>query len=268
MKKLIASTIVLGLFLFSSACSSARADLGDFGLVYECPFPFSVKVDGDLADWPRVTSHFVSHEMGWNLPENDKDGSFEFSCLADREFLYIAILVSDDEKCVDENIGGDVYQDDSVEVYIDGDNSKATEYEPDVSQITIGRYNLGEDPASPMLNAWTGNSGQGMPADQTGTMVAIFDVGDDWGMEVAIPLDTFDIKPEVGTVIGFNIQLNDDDDGGGRDHKLSWSEKEREGSETAYFDPSVFGELKFIKAELAVSFQADNLTATWGSVKQ
>ena len=107
--------------------------------------------------------------MGWDTPTSDKDSSLEFACVADESYLYIAVRIWDDKKVVDEDTGDNVYMDDSIEVYVDGDNSKSSEYEPDVSQITIGRYNVGRDPANPMLNSWTGMNGQGKAASETGS---------------------------------------------------------------------------------------------------
>lgn len=261
-------TLIVFLALsISTSVFSAEVDPGEFGILYNCGYPVTVKLDGNFSDWPgSVPWHSVDHTMGWTTPGNDKDGSFDFACVADENYLYVAVKINDDKKCVDENLGGDVYKDDSIELYIDGDNNKALEYEPDVSQITIGRYNIGVDPKTPKLNAWTGNSGKGLPADQSGTMVAVVDTDYGYAMEIAVPLATYKIKLADGALIGFNVQLNDDDDNGERDHKLSWSEAERKGGETAYFDPSVFGELMFRKDFLAVSGRG-KLANTWGEVK-
>lgn len=265
MKALI---FTLVLFFLAAAIYAAENDGGETGVLYRCGFLRSIKIDGDLADWPKnVSWHQVTHDMGWNNPTNDEDGSFKFACVADKDYLYVAVKITDDKECINESIGRDVYDDDSVELYIDGDNSKATVYEPDVCQITIGRYNTGVNPEKPKLNAWTGENGQGIPADQTGTMVAVADDPQSgYAMEIAVPLKVFGIELANGTVIGFNIQLNDDDDGGSYDHKLSWSKKEREGSEASWTNPSVFGELEFVEGLLPV--QEDKLLTVWGKIKR
>jgi len=268
MKSLVSVLAMFFALILAVSAFPAEVDPGEFGILYNCGFPVTVKLDGSFSEWPgNVPWHKVKHTMGWTTPEDDEDGSFEFACVADEKFLYVAIKIWDDEKRVDESVGDSVYLDDSIELYVDGDNSKAAEYEPDVSQITIGRYNIGEDPEAPMLNAWTGNNGKGKPASQTGTMVAVVDTNYGYAMEVAVPLESFNIELDDGTVIGFNVQLNDDDDGGDRDHKLSWSEKEREDGETAYFNPSVFGELVFLRDFLAVSAEG-KLATTWASIKR
>jgi len=268
MKSLVSALTMFSTLILVASAFPAEVDPGEFGVLYNCGFPVTVKLDGNLSEWPgNVPWHKVEHTMGWTTPKDDEDGSFEFACVADEKFLYVAIKIWDDEKCVDEDVGDSVYLDDSIELYVDGDNSKAAEYEADVSQITIGRYNIDEDPEAPMLNAYTGGNNQGQPASATGTMVAVVDTDYGYAMEVAVPLESFNIELDDGTVIGFNVQLNDDDDGGDRDHKLSWSEKEREGGETAYLNPSVFGELVFLRDFLAVSAEG-KLATTWASIKR
>jgi hypothetical protein len=221
------------------------------GVVYDAPFPVTVSVDGDLTDWPLVTWHKITHDMGWsNLPESDDDASLEFACAAGEGNLYVALRIQDDSKCINEDTGRNIFQDDSVEIYIDGDNSKPAVYEPDVCQISIGRYNVGGDPNNPMLNDFRGWNWEGAAANETGTKAAVVDTDYGWAVEAAIPLAFFGIGLGDGKVIGFNVHLNDDDDQGERDHWLGWSKTELAGDvDTAYMNPSVFGQLKFVSGE-------------------
>jgi len=218
--------------------------------LYSCHFPVMVELDGNFSDWPAsVHWRDVTHDMGWDIPDDDEDGSLEFACVADEEYLYVAVKIWDDEKVIDEDVGNDVYMDDSLEIYIDGDNSKSEDYEADVSQITIGRYNAEGKPTQPKLNSWRGMNEAGKAASETETMAAVVDTDYGWAVEVAIPLDAFGIKLENGKTIGFNVKLNDDDDGGNMDHTLGWSKVERLGNNASFRNPSVFGELKFVSIE-------------------
>jgi hypothetical protein len=233
-----------------TAIISAPVYADEPGLVYDAPFPVTVSVDGDLSDWPLVTWHKITHDMGWdNLPESDDDASLEFACVADEGDLYVALKIRDDRKCINEDTGRGIFQDDSVEIYVDGDNSKPAVYEPDVCQISIGRYNVGRDPNNPMLNDFRGWNGQGAAANETGTKAAVVDTDYGWVVEAAIPLPFFGIRLADGKAIGFNVHLNDDDDQGERDHWLGWSKTELAGDvDTAYMNPSVFGQLRFVSA--------------------
>jgi len=231
-----------------TAIISAPVHADEPGLVYDAPFPVTVSVDGDLSDWPLVTWHKITHNMGWDkLPESDDDASLEFACAADEGNLYVALKIRDDSKCVNEDTGRNIFQDDSVEIYIDADNSKPAVYEPDVCQISIGRYNVGGDPNNPMLNDFRGWNWEGAAANETGTRAAVVDTDYGWAVEAAVPLAFFGIHLADGKVIGFNVHLNDDDDQGERDHWLGWSKTELAGDvDTAYMNPSVFGQLRFV----------------------
>jgi endo-1,4-beta-xylanase len=265
----IAILAVFSVFYLATSVPATIIPAGESGVVYNCAYPFTVTLDGSFVDWPDVTWEKVDSTMGWSpFPSSDADGSLEFACVADNDYLYVGILVKDDAKCVDENIGDDVYLDDSVEIYIDGDNSKSSEYEADVCQITTGRYNVNGDLNNPKLNNFRGLNDKGAAAGTTGTKASVVDTDYGWAVEVAIPLTFFKIPPKDGTVIGFNVQLNDDDDRDIRDHKLSWSKVELKGEESSYYNPSVFAELKFILADLTAVSSNGKLATTWSSLKK
>jgi len=274
MKGTLALAVFFSLFMVTSAFAY-EVEPGEHGVVYNCAFTFDVTLDGDFSDWPEVLWHKVTYDMGWNNSDNNDDGSFEFACVAgvgvDSPYLYVGIKIWDDEKVVDEDVGENVEKDDSVEVYVDGDNSKPSEYEKDVSQITIGRYNIGGDPENPKLNSFKGGNGAGTPASETGTKAAVVDTDYGWAVEAALPFEAWNIEYKDGNVIGFNVQLNDDDDGGGRDHKLSWSAAERASGEAAWKDPSVFGELKLVAVwfgDVTAVSSKGKLATTWASIKK
>ena len=255
------TVISILMFLVNPLLFSAGVDPGKLGVIYNCAFPYTVKLDGKFNDWPKaVPWHKVPHDMGTQPAPNDDDASFEFACLADDNFLYFAIKIHDDKKVVDEDVGCNVWKDDSFEVYIDGGNEKAASYDGNDSQVTIGRDNVGGDPDNPKLGGCVGQ----LQGPNTGTKAVVVDTDYGWAGEVALPLQTWGIKPADGKVIGFNVHLNDDDDKGPRDHKLIWSVKDV--ADQSWKNPSVFGELKFVMVELAVSPEG-KLTTTWASVK-
>ncbi|HEX28782.1 TPA: hypothetical protein ENG04_01730 [Candidatus Poribacteria bacterium] len=255
------TAISIVMFLVNPLVSSAGVDPGKLGVIYNCAFPYTVKLDGKFNDWPKaVPWHKVPHDMGTQPAPDDKDASYEFACLADEQFLYVAFKVYDDKKVVDEDTGCDVWKDDSVEIYIDGGNEKAGAYDGNDSQVTIGRDNVGGDPDNPKLGGCVGQ----LQGPNTKTKAFVVDTDYGWAVEAALPLETWGIKLSDGLVIGFNTHLNDDDDKGPRDHKLIWSAKDV--ADRSWTDPSVFGELKFVKVNLAVS-PGGKLTTVWASVK-
>lgn len=239
-----------------------RLSGGKFGELYECAFPNTVKLDGDLNDqaWQYAPWHTIKHDEGTGPAPDDKDAMYSFAAVADSTWLYVALKVSDDKTVTGESMGNDLWNDDSVEVYIDANHAQAGVYEKDDSQITIGAVNFDlKNVEKPEL----GGTGDGAT---TGTRAAVVKAADGWNVEAAVPLknDKWDIKPSDGLVIGFNTHFNDDDDGGGRDHKLIWSSKDVD--DRSWEDTTRFADLKFVNVPLAVE-PGDKLVITWGMLR-
>lgn len=139
--------------------NAATIDGGEFGVVYRCGFGpgNTVVLDGDLTDlaWGAAPWHFVDHKTGTGPAPNNDNASFQFAAVADDEWLYVAIDVTDDEMQNVEQSGPDVWQDDSVEVYIDANHGETDAYENDEgswdTQISIGAENIGREPDAPIL---------------------------------------------------------------------------------------------------------------------
>jgi endo-1,4-beta-xylanase len=242
---------------------------GEFGVTYRCGFGpgNTVVLDGDLTDlaWAAAPWHFVDHKTGTGPAPNDANASFQFAAVADDEWLYVAIDVSDDELQNVEDTAGDVWKDDSVEVYIDADDGGTQVYDADEgkwdTQISIGAENIGEAVDAPIL----GGSGQGA---ETGTHAAVVASPTGYIVEAAIPLDApgkWDFQLEDGVVIGFNVHMNDDDDGGERDNKLIWSAEDVD--DQSWANPSRFADLEFVSAFLAVD-PAGKVATTWADLKR
>jgi hypothetical protein len=86
-----------------------------------------------------------------------------------------------------------------------------------------------------------------------------------WIVEAAVPLknNKWDIRPAAGLVIGFNVQSNDDDDGGNRDHKLIWSDLDVDDNSWQY--PTRFADLTFVGATAVRP--SGKLAVKWGGIK-
>ncbi|MAF12125.1 hypothetical protein CMK11_16900 [Candidatus Poribacteria bacterium] len=249
--------------------SDAAIDGGEFGLLYRCGFGprNTVVLDGDLNDlaWGAAPWHFVDHKTGTGPAPNDENASLQFAAVADNEWLYVAIDVTDDEIQNAEDSAGDVWKDDSVEIYIDADDGGTQTYDAEEgkwdTQISIGAENFDGDPEAPIL----GGSGQG---PDTGTHAAVVETATGYIVEAAVPLDSpgkWDFALEDGLVIGFNIHMNDDDDGGERDNKLIWSANDVD--DQSWQNPSRFADLEFVSSLLAVD-PAGKAATTWGALRR
>jgi len=242
---------------------------GEFGLLYRCGFNSqnTVELDGDLSDlaWGAAPWHFVDHKTGTGPAPNDENASLRFAAVADDEWLYVAIDVNDDVIQNQEDSANDVWKDDSVEIYIDPNDGGTDAYENDEgawdTQISIGAENFGGRASGPIL----GGSGDGA---NTGTHAAVVETATGYIVEAAIPLESdgkWDLTLEDGLIIGFNIHMNDDDDGGERDNKLIWSANDLD--DQSWQNPSRFADLEFVAAFLAVD-PAGKLSTTWAGLKR
>jgi hypothetical protein len=149
------------------------------------------------------------------------DLSGEWKLIWDTSYLYFLATVVDDVK---RNDSQNPWDDDSVELYIDGDNSKATSYTRDDYQFVFG---------------W--NDGTVVEAHGKSTAGISFakrDTATGYQIEARIPWSAINSSPAVADrVIGIDVHVNDDDDGGGRDGKMSWASR----TDQSWTNPSTFG---------------------------
>jgi hypothetical protein len=192
-------------------------------------------IDGQMDDiWKNVVEvmaevpdllNAANRETWWDLWAG-------FRLLWDDENLYVWVNVNDDSI----NPGTD-WQNDSVEFYFDGDNSKTPgDYDAfDDSQV---RFNFGETtPAE--VNFGGGKTWGGTTSDNWEYIFVETEVG--YNLELKIPLA--DIRLDIGPDLefGFDIQLNDADETT-RDMVYRWWTDD----DNAWQDASLFGTAKFI----------------------
>lgn len=145
----------------------------------------------------------------------------------DSEYLYVAVRVIDDVIHNDTAAAGSQNQstwlDDSVEVFVDGDNSNHPER--DTAGNRPEGWSTGGQYVVTFNNAYreneAGNPGYGPDAPWYG----LADIGNDGNLnyEFRISLSLFG-DPQPGDVIGFDIAINDDDDGGDTlENQYTWA---------------------------------------------
>jgi endo-1,4-beta-xylanase len=132
--------------------------------------------------------------------EDPADGSGTWKVLYDAENLYVLVDVTDDSL---QNDSSGSWQDDSVEIYFDGGNTKLdTALSGDDHQYTFG---------------WTTDEIQGTNTSgyTDGIEHAQADTDTGWRIEVKMPwMSIWGVVPQVGDLIGIDVYYNDDDDGG------------------------------------------------------
>ena len=139
--------------------------------------------------------------------DDPANASGTWQVLYDLENLYVIVDMADDSL---QNDSSSSWQDDSVEIYFDGGNTKVnTPLSGDDHQYTFG---------------WTTDEIQGNNFEGyiDGFEHAQVDTGTGWRIEIKMPwLSIQGAAPQAGDLIGIDCYYNDDDDGGdSRENKL------------------------------------------------
>lgn len=147
--------------------------------------------------------------------------------------LYLFVDVTDDVKV---NDSANDWEDDGVEIYIDLGNSKPNAYGANQYQYAFTwTNNSAANTATSIAESKHAATG-GVVSRQTSS-------GTGYMMEIKIPWATMGgaTMPAPGAYMGFDVSVNDDDDGGTRDNQLSW----KDGTYMEFNNPSLFGTVQF-----------------------
>lgn len=180
-------------------------------------------IDGQAEDlWSNAQKYDIKNVM-YTALSGPNDCSASYRAMWDANNLYLLVEVTDDSLT---NDGGEFYNNDSIEIFIDSDNSKSTSYGDDDFH-----FHLTWDKNKPTI---------GEMAHQTtaeGIQFAMITTQTGYRTEIKFPWSTLKVKPSAGTTVGLDIHVNDDDDGGDRDTKLAWNGKE----DNAWTNPQALG---------------------------
>lgn len=166
------------------------------------------KFSGNPSDdptWAQATPISITNVIvGAIAGANDLSG--QFRALWNDEALFIRVDVKD-EKIVSDSMYP--WEDDSPEVYIDADRSAGTKYDG------VNDFQF----IFPIKNDKVVEAAQNRT---TGVLRNIDLQAGTYRLVVKFPWSTLNTTAAPGKVVGLDIHLNDDDDGGARDGKLSW----------------------------------------------
>ncbi len=174
-----------------------------------------VAVDGTLEESIWAITNQISL-----VSSGSTDNTAYFGVLWDENYLYVGVKVKDANLV---NDGRVAWHNDGVEICINGNNNKGSGFDLHDRQFikTYNSYWIQEK------EGYNKDVKQGW---------ALTDDG--YSMEFAIPWNNFSVTPAAGNKIGFDMAVNDDDNGGYCDGQLLWS-----GNSNYYKDPSLWGEL-------------------------
>ncbi len=154
-----------------------------------------------------------SRDDSWEIG----DHGFSAWLVHDNEAIYVAVDVTDDNVITDTAAAGsedeNTWQDDSVEVFIDADNSNSRGRDPDETPGD-GQYVMTANGAHRDAEAFNPT------------------FGSDWNAEVSETDEGFQVEfqimksvlgePEDGSTVGLNLNINDDDGEDGK-AQLNWA---------------------------------------------
>ncbi len=199
------------------------------------PFPVSITLDGDLADWEGVPTVTVT-KGPMTSPDPAENGSFTFAVAADTDNLYITMRTPDRNIIAGQH-GSDFWNEDSFEFYVNASgNLNADAYGDKIFQINVNAADIGNrDPDALTIT--------GVNAAGHTVRGFVFKTEDGWGIEVAVPLAGL-FTPRHGLEIGFQAQANGASELD-RNVKLIWSNADT--NDSSWMNPGVFGRAIFFE---------------------
>ena len=209
------------------------------------------KADGVLDEWSHIPFVAVTPKTGvldarTAPPSADQDLSFRFAVGHDADALYVAVVVTDDrtvaDSCKPGSISAPAWDDDAVEIFLDGnhngtpdsriDGGKELHFGGEFSLIANGAA-MSDFSGYPQSfgKLWNGASNYAAVTNGTAQVMAY---------EFRMTWATMGLK-NMPKIIGFNLSVQDDDDGGRRDHALYWIGN----PQRPFSDESKFGTVTF-----------------------
>lgn len=169
---------------------------------------------------PMAADGIAAGVLGFGpVPEDIDDLSFNVFAGYDSANLYLAVRVRDDQPVTDSaeagSKNGNTWQDDSVEVFVDGANANDPAW---AAGQAGGQFVITANNAYREADA--GNPGFG-PTAAWNAQTTPRDDGSGYDAEFRISLATLG-NPKPGDIIGFTVGVNDDDTGGDRLRQILW----------------------------------------------
>lgn len=179
-------------------------------------------IDNNIdAAWAIAPVSNISNVVLGGLPS---DYAGMWRAMYDNTNLYVLVEVNDATRIADS--GANWWEDDGVEIFIDGDNSKGAAYDG------LDDFQLGF-----RWNDNTVHTGGNSVTRTTGINFRLYATATGYNLEVAIPWSTIGTTPSLGKPMGLEVQINDDDNNGSRDTQIASFAT----NSTAFSNPGVFG---------------------------
>ncbi|MBC7486163.1 MAG: T9SS type A sorting domain-containing protein [Cytophagaceae bacterium] len=195
---------------------TVKLNAADYGVAYYNYFNGAPVIDGEVIHDAAYISSAVANVSKQAIGNSDNEVSTRLTW--DANYLYVGTLVWDNHAYTNTlyNDSPELWNDDAVEIFIDPLNTKLPYFDANLHrQITIKYSTAGVPPQI----SFRGNSTGILYASQK-VNTPIYIGG--YSVEVAIPWSNLGINPQTGLYLGFDVSVDDDDNGGTRDSQLAW----------------------------------------------
>ncbi|MFK8080976.1 MAG: fasciclin domain-containing protein [Granulosicoccus sp.] len=150
--------------------------------------------------------------------QGNGEAQFRWFAMHDDINLYVYVLGRLEDITTPIRDSADFWDDDSVNVFVDGDNSKGTAYDGvDDRHLVVP---LLTDPENLTANTTVFMNGPNSTSAPSFEFATCFDCNGEITWELKLPLSEFNISK--GEPFGFEIQVDVDSDGGERDARWGW----------------------------------------------
>ncbi|MBN2009791.1 T9SS type A sorting domain-containing protein [candidate division KSB1 bacterium] len=195
-----------------------------------------ITVDGILDDeWegvPDISIATLNDGDGFDqMVDRNSDLYTTYRLAWDEDALYLFVHVMDQDVYLP---AGDPWNEDNVEIFIDGGNEKNPQSVGYDANDIQWRWVMRQVP----------NGGSASTGPEHCDFKFVEDPGVSWDLEVAIPASDLTFDLEEGTLIGWDIQVSDKDstEAGVNSNGIKWWSSNVFG----WNDPSIFGEAELI----------------------
>ena len=199
--------------------------------------------------WDAATFDGTMGPLSVDHPMIDRDAGprdsapgYKWGAMHDGENLYVYV----EGKPVDAPVFADSpnpWDDDALNLFVDGDGSAGTSYDGvDDWHVFMPLADTAEDTLFANTENGRVQAGPGSPGIPSGLrFTACLCTSGRHTWELSVPLASLGV--EVGRPFGIEIQIDEDNNGGGRDARFGWVHPIRQGSDVdfTYLDPSYMG---------------------------
>lgn len=185
----------------------------------------TIKQDKNGLNLDKAQPHPIEKLLNGTLSSTE-DLSAEWRASWNKQDLNLSINVWDDQFVEDSD---QPWADDSVEVYIDANGSRQDKFD-------------GKDDFHfffSMKDQTVSLSGSSPKREIDTIRHKMVETDSGYRLDMSIPWELINVEPQVGLKMGFDVHVNDDDNGNLRDAKMTWNAA----IDQAWKNPGLFGEV-------------------------